>query len=97
LRLLSASTIGDDDGTGWEGEWGRGGEYDGECLLDNDRNDDEYNNNDKTMTQRMERGRAGQWTTGGIRLRWLQCCQRAIHQRHGAEDIDYWPQRHCRH
>ncbi len=47
---------------------GGGGEYDGECLLDDDRDDDEYDNDDETMMQRMGRGRAGEWTTGGIRL-----------------------------
>jgi hypothetical protein len=50
--------------TGWDGRvtGGRGGEYNGECLLDNNRDDnnDEYNNNNKTMMQRMGRGRAGE-------------------------------------
>ncbi len=45
---------------------GGGGEYDRECLLNDDRDDDEYDNDDETMTQRMGRGHAGEWTTGGI-------------------------------
>jgi hypothetical protein len=47
---------------------GRGGEYDGECLLNDYRNDDKYDKDDKMMTQRMGRGHAGEWTTGGIQL-----------------------------
>ncbi len=47
---------------------GGGGEYNGECLLDDDRNNEEYNNDNKTMTQRMGRGHAGEWMMGGIRL-----------------------------
>ncbi len=43
---------------------GGGGEYNGECLLNDDRDDDEYNNDNKTMTQRMGRGCAREWTTG---------------------------------
>jgi hypothetical protein len=45
---------------------GGGGEYDGECLLDGDPDNDEYDNKDETITQRMGRGRAGEWTMGGI-------------------------------
>ncbi len=53
---------------GWDGRvrGSGGGEYDGECLLEDDRDDNEYDNNDETMMQRMGRGRAGEWTTGGI-------------------------------
>ncbi len=65
MRLLLASTIADDNRTGREGEWKGGGEYNRECLLDNDRDNNEYNNNDKTMTQRMGRGCMGEWTIGG--------------------------------
>ncbi len=45
---------------------GGGGEYDRECLLNDDHNNDECNNNDKTMMQRMGRGRMGEWMTRGI-------------------------------
>ncbi len=73
------STIPDNNGTGQEGEGQGGGEYDGECLLNNNHDDNEYDNDNKTMMQRMGRGCTGEWRMGGIRLRWLQCCQRAIH------------------
>jgi hypothetical protein len=58
----------DNDGKRWDGRGrnGGGGEYDGECLLDDDRDDDKYDNNDETMMQRMGRGCVGEWTTGGI-------------------------------
>ncbi len=65
-RLLLVGTIADDDRTGREGEGGGGGEYDGECLLNNNRDNDEYNSNNETMTQRMGRGLAGEWTMGRI-------------------------------
>jgi hypothetical protein len=58
---------------------GGGGEYNGECLLNNDRDNDEYNNGNKTKMQRMGRGRTGEWTRGGIQLRWSRCCQQAVH------------------
>jgi hypothetical protein len=35
---------------------GGGGEYDGECLLDNNRDDDKYGKDNKMMMQRMGRG-----------------------------------------
>jgi hypothetical protein len=47
---------------------GGGGEYNGECLLDDDRDNNKYDNINKRMMQRMGRGRAGEWTTGGIQL-----------------------------
>jgi hypothetical protein len=47
---------------------GGGGKYNKECLLDNDRDNNEYNNDDETMTQRMGRGPAGEWTMGEIGL-----------------------------
>jgi hypothetical protein len=47
------------------------GEYKGECLLDNDRYDNKYNNDDKTMMQRMGRGCVGEWISGGIQLQLL--------------------------
>jgi hypothetical protein len=47
--------------TGWEGEGGGGREYKGECLFDNDRNKDEYNDdnieyNDKEDGKGLHRG-----------------------------------------
>ncbi len=39
---------------------GGGGEYDEECLLDNNLDDNEYNNDNRTMMQRMGRGRMGE-------------------------------------
>jgi hypothetical protein len=46
--------------TGWEGEWGGGGEYEGECLFDDDRDKDEYNDdneyNDKEDGKGLRRG-----------------------------------------
>ncbi len=95
-RLLSASTIADNNRTGWEGEGGGGGgEYNGECLLDKDRNDDKYDYNDNSMMQRMGRGHAKEWTMGGIQLQQLQCCQRAIRWGRGVEDVDCQPPHHC--
>jgi hypothetical protein len=47
---------------------GGGGEYNGECLLDNNHHNNKYNNDNKTIMQRMGRGCVGEWTTGGIRL-----------------------------
>ncbi len=45
---------------GRDGEGGGGGEYDGEYLLNDNRDNNKYkDNNNKTMTQRMGRGRAG--------------------------------------
>ena len=38
---------------------GGGGEYDEECRLDNNLDDNEYNNDNRTMMQRMGRGRMG--------------------------------------
>jgi hypothetical protein len=47
---------------------GGGGEYDWECLLNDYRDNDKYDNDNKMMTQRMGKGCAGEWTMGGVRL-----------------------------
>ncbi len=51
--------------TGREGEGGRRGEYDGECLFGDNCDNDEYDNNNKTTTRKMGRGCTGERTTGG--------------------------------
>ncbi len=60
----------------------------GECLFNNGRDDDEYDNDNKTTMRRMGRGRVGERTMGGIRLRRPQCHQRAVRRGRGAEDVD---------
>ncbi len=52
--------------TGWDGRVreGGGGEYNGECLLDDDCDDNEYNNSNKMIMQRMERGCGGDGRRG---------------------------------
>jgi hypothetical protein len=84
------AAIGEHDcGQQWDrrGRGGGGGEYTGECLFNNNSNDNKYVNNNKTTTHRMGRGRRGERTTGGIQLRRLQCPPRAVCRWHGAEDV----------
>jgi hypothetical protein len=51
--------------TGQEGEGGVGGKYDGECLFDNDHNDDEYNDKDKCNNAEDGNGLRGERMMGG--------------------------------
>ncbi len=53
------STIVDNNGIEREVEGGRRWGIQWECLLDDDRDDNEYDTGNKTMTQRMGRGHAG--------------------------------------
>jgi hypothetical protein len=48
---------------GWEGERG-GGEYDGECLFEDDCEDDEYDNNDEYDGTEDGKGHAGERMMG---------------------------------
>ncbi len=64
-RLLSASTIADDDGTGGGEEWGVGNMTEKECLFDDDRDNDEYEDDNEMTKQRMGRCRMGEQTMGG--------------------------------
>jgi hypothetical protein len=56
---------------GWEGEGGRCGEYDGECLFDDDRDEDEYEEDKKNVDVEDGMGCTGERTSGGNPI---QCC-----------------------
>jgi hypothetical protein len=51
--------------TGWEGEGRGGGYYDGECLFDDGRNDDEYDDDNKYDDMEDERGCTEEQMMGG--------------------------------
>jgi hypothetical protein len=73
--------------TGWEGEGGGGGEYKGECLFDDDREEDEYDD-DNEYEGGWEGVTRGSGRRGGIQLRRLRHRPRAVLWQHGAEDVD---------
>jgi hypothetical protein len=50
---------------GWEGEGGGGGEYEGECLLHDDCNKDEYNGDNKYNDKEDGKGLRGGVDNGG--------------------------------
>ncbi len=70
--------------TGWKGEGGVGGEYDGECLFDDDRDDDKYNNDDKYDDVEDGNGSRGEWMMGGIQLCLSRHHPRAVLWQRGA-------------
>jgi hypothetical protein len=51
--------------TGWEGRGGGGGEYDWECLFDDNRDDNKCNNDNKYDNAENEKGLRGGAENGG--------------------------------
>jgi hypothetical protein len=80
---------------GREGEGRGGGYYDGECLFDDDRDDVEYDDDNKYYNAEDGRGHAEEQIMGVIQLQWLQHCLWAVLWWCGVEDVDHWSPCHC--
>jgi hypothetical protein len=50
---------------GWEGKGGGGGEYEGECLFQDDRDNDKYNDNNEYNDEEDGKGSRGEADDGG--------------------------------
>jgi hypothetical protein len=82
--------------TGQEGE-GRGGwYYDGECLFDDGRDDDEYDDDNKYGDAEDGRGHAEKQMTGGNPTTTVATLSVGVLWRCGVEDVDRWPPRRRR-
>jgi hypothetical protein len=84
--------------TGWEGEGGGGGEYKGECLFQDDRDDDKYDDDNEYNNE--EDGKGLPWGADD-RGEPDYNGRKVVHGLSFGDvgqRIDHWPQRrHCHH